>query len=101
MKRIQLAPAARRDLDEMCLYNAHESGSDEVATRLIERVTDKFALFSRFPFIGRTLGLDRHPDVRTFPVDRYVVFYRPAGNEIRILRVIHASRDAVAEFLDQ
>lgn len=99
MKRIRLAPAARRDLDEIWVYIARESGSEDAATRVLERIAEKFALFARFPFIGRETAAERHPDVRTFLADGYVIFYRPAGSEIRILRVIHARRDAMAEFL--
>ncbi len=100
MTRIRLAPAARRDLDEIWLYVARESGSEDAAARVVERIVEKFALFARFPFIGREIASGRHPEVRAFPADRYAIFYRPAGNEIRILRVIHASRDAAAEFLE-
>lgn len=100
MKNIRLASAARRDLDEIWLYLARETGNEDAATREVERIAEKFSLFVRFPFIGRDIGLERHREVRTFPADRYVIFYRPTGSEIRILRIIHASRDAVAEFLD-
>ncbi|HWG19142.1 MAG TPA: type II toxin-antitoxin system RelE/ParE family toxin [Terracidiphilus sp.] len=101
MTRIRLAPAARRDLDEIWLYVARESGSEDAATRVVERIIEKFAMFARFPFIGRSIAADRHPDVRTFPADRYVIFYRPAGGEIRILRILHASLGAVTEFLGE
>jgi len=101
MKCLRLAPAARRDLDEIWLYVAHESGSEDAATRVVEHIVEKFAMFVRFPFIGRDIGAEMHPDVRTFPADRYVIFYRPTESEIRVLRVIHAARDAVADFLGE
>ena len=101
MTRIRLAPAARRDLDEIWIYVAQESGSEDAATHVVERIAEKFAMFARFPYIGREIGAERHPEVRTFLADRYAIFYRPAGSEIRILRVIHASRDAMAEYLGE
>lgn len=96
--RIRVAPQARADLDSIWLYAARETGSDAAATRLVEAITSKFALFTRFPHIGKSLGTDRHSDVRTFAMDRHLIFYRPLSGEIRILRVIHASRDALAVF---
>lgn len=101
MTRIRLAPAACRDLDEIWLYVARESGSEDAATRVVERIVEKFALFARFPFTGRSIAEDRHPNVRTFSADHYLIFYRPTGSEIRILRVIHSSRDAAAQFLGE
>jgi plasmid stabilization system protein ParE len=100
MTRIRLAPEARTDLDNIWLYVARGSGSEDAATRMVEAITSKFALFSRFPFIGKSLQAEKHPHVRTFPVHHYVIFYRPTGTELRILRVIHASRDAFAEFVE-
>ncbi len=96
--KIRVSPQARSDLDEIWLYVAKESGAEDAATRLIEFIAGKFALFCRFPYIGRSLRSERHPEVRTFAVQHYVVFYRPLASEIRILRVIHASRDAFSVF---
>lgn len=101
MMRIRLSPVARADLDELWLYIARESGDENTATRAVEAIAAKFALFARFPLIGRRFAETRHAEVRVFPVGRHVVFYRPAEAEIRILRVLHSSRDAFAEFLRQ
>jgi plasmid stabilization system protein ParE len=38
------------------------------------------------------------PNIRTFPVNNHVIFYSVKPGEIRILRIIHASRDAYAVF---
>ena len=70
MNRIRLAPAAQRDLDEIWLYVAQESGSEDAATRVVGRIVEKFAMFVRFPFIGRDIGAETHPELRTFPADR-------------------------------
>jgi toxin ParE1/3/4 len=98
---IRLAPQARADLDEIWLYIARETGNSEIATRTVASITDKFGLFARFPYLGKELGPGERPDVRTFPVDKYVIFYNPKAGEIRILRIIHASRDAAAVFADE
>jgi toxin ParE1/3/4 len=33
------------------------------------------------------------PRLRSFPAGRYVLFYRPIGGGIEIVRVLHGSRD--------
>lgn len=98
--RIRLAPQARSDLDAIWLYVAREGGSEDAATRVVQSITGKFALFARFPFVGKSLGSERHSDVRTFVVQQHLIFYQPLAAEIRILRVIHASRDALAVFAE-
>jgi toxin ParE1/3/4 len=98
MMRIRIAKQARTDLDEIWLYVAQESGSMDAATRLISAITDRFALFARFPFIGKSLQDSPRPDVRTFPVNNYVIFYSTRAGEVRILRIIHSRRDAFSVF---
>jgi toxin ParE1/3/4 len=95
--KVRIASAARADIDSIWLYTAQNSGTD-IATALVEAFAGKFSLFAQFPGIGRPLDAGRMRDVRTFAIDRYVIFYRLAEGEIRILRVVHTSRDAFAVF---
>lgn len=95
--KIHIAPAARTDIDSIWLYVA-QSSNPETATTLIEALARKFSLFARFPEIGRPLNAGQTQNVRTFAVDRYMIFYRHTAHEIRILRVVHTSRDAFAVF---
>lgn len=96
--KLHLAPHARADLDSIWIYVATESGSELIANQAIEAITQRFAFLVRFPYIGRRLMSELHPEVRTHVAEQYVIFYRPLKTEIRILRVIHASRDAFALF---
>jgi toxin ParE1/3/4 len=99
--RIRVAPQARADLDEIWLYIARESGNHAIATRVVGSITDRFGLFSRFPNIGKSLESELRPNVRTFPVNSYVIFYSVRPGEVRILRIIHARRDAQAIFVEE
>jgi toxin ParE1/3/4 len=101
MTRIRLAPQARDDLDAIWLFIARESENTETATRTIDSVTGKFGLFARFPYIGKSLESAQRPNIRTFPVGNYVIFYSVRQAEIRILRILHASRDALAIFTEE
>jgi plasmid stabilization system protein ParE len=99
--RIRLAPQAQTDLDEIWLYVAGKSASPEIATRHIDSIVRGFGLLTKFPFIGRSLETSNRPNVRTLVIRKYIVFYRPANSEIRILRIIHAARDAYAVFAEE
>lgn len=96
--RVRLAQQARADLDEIWFYIAQESGSQSTATRAIESIAHMFGLLAQFPFLGRALESMQRPQIRTFPAGNYLIFYQPKTDELRILRVIHASRDAFALF---
>ena len=99
--RIRLSPQARADLDDVWFYFARESGSEERATRIVAAITDKFALLARFPFIGKSFESAKRPNIRSIPVSNYVIFYSTNPAEVRILRIIHASRDAWAVFTQE
>ncbi|WP_407919191.1 type II toxin-antitoxin system RelE/ParE family toxin [Deferrisoma camini] len=51
-----------------------------------------FEQISEFPSMGRQRP-ELGPAVRSFPVGRYVVFYRLTGDTVEIVRVISAYRD--------
>ena len=99
--RIRLAPHARTDLDEIWLYVARKSGNPEIATRHIESIARGFGLLASFPLIGKSRDTSKGQNVRTLAIRKYIVFYRPADGEIRILRIIHAARDAYTVFAEE
>ncbi len=45
----RLTGAAEADLDEIWLYVAKESGSLDVASDLVDSITDRFAFLAAFP----------------------------------------------------
>jgi plasmid stabilization system protein ParE len=45
----RVAPRAEADLDDIWLYVAKESGSSEIANRLIDTITARFFTLARFP----------------------------------------------------
>jgi toxin ParE1/3/4 len=89
----RLSPEAEADLDDIWYYIAKESGSMEIADRLIDSITDRFFLLSGHPHIGRRRDEDLRPGLRSFAVGQYVILYRTEGNAVLILRVLRGSRD--------
>lgn len=92
MKRIRVSHAAERDLDNIWCDIAVRSGSGDIADGLIESIARVFPVLSLNPEAGRVRN-DIEQGLRSFPVDRYVIYYRPIGRYLVISRVIHGMRD--------
>ena len=89
----RVAPLAEADLDEIWFYVAKESGSVEMANRLIDTVTDRFLVLAGFPHIGRSLDEDFGQGCRSVIVGEYVIVYCVENGDVLILRVVHGRRD--------
>jgi toxin ParE1/3/4 len=66
-------------------------GASGAGDRILQAITDRCELLAKQPGIGRPcprLG----PGVRSSRVDPYLIFYRPDGSDIIILRVLHGAR---------
>jgi toxin ParE1/3/4 len=93
----RLAPQAEADLEDIAFYIFVESGSLELADRLIQSITERFALLAAYPRAGRTRD-DLQQGLRGFPVGDYLLLYRVAGEDVVILRIVRGSRDLDALF---
>jgi toxin ParE1/3/4 len=89
----RLAPGAEVELDEIWFWTPKESGSIEIADRLIDSLTERFFMLGRHPHVGRPRDDDLRPDLRSFPVGRYVIIYRVESEDVVILHIIPAARD--------
>lgn len=88
----RLASQVEFELDDIWYYVARESGSIEIADRLIDSITDRFFLLANHPYVGR-LREDLRPGMRSFPVGQYVIIYRIEDADVLILHVLHSHRD--------
>ena len=90
-----LAPEAEADLDEIWLYIAKESSDVEIADRMIDSITARLFLLATHPYLGRRRDEDlRRPGLRSFPIGRYIIFYRvTAEDDAYVLRVLAGDRD--------
>ena len=89
----RVAPQAEADLEDIWLYVAKESGSTEVASRLIDSITSHFFTLATFPFAGRLPRGRFCFGMRSFAVSEYIVVYCVEGADVFILRVVHGRRD--------
>jgi toxin ParE1/3/4 len=86
------------ELDDIWLYIARESGSIDIADKVVDSITDCFAALGRNPHMGRRRDEDLGPGLRSFPAGNYTVIYCIEGEDAAILHVIHGSRDIEAFF---
>jgi toxin ParE1/3/4 len=89
----RIAPSAESELDDIWYFVAIQSGSVDIADRLIDSITERFVLLARYPQIGRTRDHDLRAGLRSFSVGEYVIFYRIEGADVLILHVMWGSRD--------
>ena len=91
MTIVQYQAAAEADLVEVWLQVADDSGLDQ-ADEYISKLQAICELIASQP----DMGLNR-PDismgVRSFPVDRYVIYYEHDGPTLSVLRFWHTAQD--------
>ncbi|MFB2898235.1 type II toxin-antitoxin system RelE/ParE family toxin [Aerosakkonemataceae cyanobacterium BLCC-F50] len=87
---------ASRDIETIIDLIADNSGFD-VAERFLKKVNQKCQNLASFPNMGRKRD-ELLEELRSFPVDDYLIFYRPIEGGIEILRVISGYRDLSALF---
>ncbi|SRR6266849_1903452 len=91
----RLAPQAEADLEDIAFYIFLDSGSLEIADRVIQSIAERFDLLDAYPRAGRARD-DLRPGIRGFPVGDYVVLYRIERADVVIVRVVRGSRDLEA-----
>jgi plasmid stabilization system protein ParE len=97
MSGFRLSPEAEAELDGIWIRIARESGSAEIATRVVESIAERFWLLARHAYIGRRRDDDLRPGLRSFTAGEYVIVHRIAENGVvLILHVAHGSRDIVS-----
>ena len=83
-------PKAKTDLVEIWDYIADDS--ETRADAFIETIDKKFQALVDEPYLG--IARDEiEVDLRSFPVGRFVIFYRKLTEGIEIILVLHGARD--------
>ena len=90
MSQYGLTAAAQRDLGDIVDYLAVEN--PEAARRLVDQLLEAFQRLAEMPGMGRSQER-RQPNLRSWTVGSYLVFYRPAAEGVEIIRVVHGRRD--------
>ncbi|MEH2061914.1 MAG: type II toxin-antitoxin system RelE/ParE family toxin [Nostoc sp.] len=92
-----LSPQATQDLQEINDYLF--AGNPDIADRFLTIITQKFDILAQFASMGRRRD-ELLPALRSFPVDDYLIFYRPIAEGIEVVRIVSGYRDLETLFLD-
>ncbi|PZU98016.1 MAG: type II toxin-antitoxin system RelE/ParE family toxin [Pseudanabaena sp.] len=95
MNRFKISRQADRDLEDMWVYLAQNDSL--AADLLLAKVLDKFPMLAKFPEMGRSRK-ELSEELRSFPVNPYIIFYKRIENYIEIVRILHQSRDFENQF---
>ena len=90
MSQLRISPRASEDLVDIWSYIADDSEAH--ADAFIDKIHETMKLLARQPRLGRRRD-ELAPGIQSFPVGRYVIFYRVAKSATEIVRVLHGARD--------
>jgi len=94
VKRIVITSLAKSDIEEATIFLAGDNW--ETALRFVDSFELSIDLLSNSPGIGREIDFPDYGSVRMWFVTgfrRYLIFYLVERTEVRIVRLVHSSRD--------
>lgn len=95
MPELLISPEAEIDLLEIWLYIAEDSLKN--ADRFQDKLVSKASKLSESSEIGKDRP-ELGKGLKSFPVDRYMLYYRASQTGIELVRILHGSRDVQALF---
>jgi toxin ParE1/3/4 len=90
-------PLAEADL--LDVWNFIANDSFEKADQFLQKIDTQLKMLGSNPGMGRKRD-SLVPNLRSFPVGNYLIFYRPINQGIEIIRVLHGARDIQSIFED-
>jgi len=94
--RFELSLPADEDLEEIFIYTEEEFGTDQ-AVKYLTELEEVFEQLVGNPELGRERN-EIKKGLRGLPTGSHIVFYRILSGHIRIVRVLHGSRDLPKHF---
>lgn len=90
MSRCILAPSARLDLKKISSYITRFN--PDAARRLNEKIKQQCKLLADFPNMGQSCE-NFGSGLRSFPVEDYLIFYRPIDGGVEVARILNGYQD--------
>ena len=91
MGKVLRTPEAEESLLEIGRYIAKQTQSRQRAFDVLDRIDAKCELYSDYPMAGSPSDVAQ--GLRCFPIDSFVVIYRPLHDGIHVLLVAHGHQD--------
>ncbi len=96
LKYFELSLEADQDLEEIFDYTYVEFGVDQ-ALKYVSSFDDVFQSIVQNPEIGRERNEIRE-NLRSISKEKHLIFYRVLDDRIRIVRILHGSKDLLKQF---
>jgi toxin ParE1/3/4 len=96
--RFRLTKPAIKDIEEIADYIAQQSGLEQ-SENFLSKLESKFSKLVTFPLLGRKRD-EILTNIRTIPLDNYLILYTSIGDDIEILRIVSGYRDLSTLFND-
>jgi toxin ParE1/3/4 len=90
MRPVIRSVQAEEDLLEIWDYVADDD--PDAADALLRKIAAAMQMIAENPEAGR-LRLELAPDIRSFGVGKYLIFYRSTEGGILVVRILHGARD--------
>ncbi len=87
---LKISDLARADIEQIWLYISKQN--IDSAHRTIFEIEQRLSMLSFNPRIGK-VRTDVSRNMRTFPYKNYSIIYVIEGNNVRITRILHQSRN--------
>lgn len=91
-RHLYLTVRAKSDLDEIMNYGVSQFGYEK-AVSFIEHILDVVDLLCEPHYKIGNMRQEIKPNLLSFSVKNYVIFFYRSDEEIRIVRILHHSRD--------
>ncbi|MBE9080165.1 type II toxin-antitoxin system RelE/ParE family toxin [Romeria aff. gracilis LEGE 07310] len=92
----RFTPTASRDLENIIDYIAERADLD-AAERILRKINEKCLRLASFPGMGR-LREELAPNLRSFPIEQYLIFYRSVEDGVEIIRILSGYQNVTALF---
>lgn len=94
--KCKLSSLADKDLEDIFDYTYSEHGLDQ-AIEYVSSFDEVFVQLTQYPEIGRPRDEIRK-ELRSLVHKHHILFYRVLEDHIRIVRILHGSRDIPSQF---
>lgn len=96
-----MANVVRRPLAALDILDVWDHIADDdmmAADRWVDELDSAFGRLATQPLMGRARP-ELASELRSFPFQRYVIFYVPLPDGIDVVRVLHSARDIDSDLL--
>jgi toxin ParE1/3/4 len=87
-------PQAQTDLINIWVYIGDDD--PDKADQFLDMLDEKLQMLAANPLMGRSRE-ELASTLRSFPVGRYIIFYRPIIDGVEVVRVLHSAQDISTE----